>query len=156
MEFASDDPGFDGSGIYFDILWGADGSVTIPAAPDDDHQFEVTVSPANTVETFFFVPYACTVVEINAYCESGAVSAGGAYTLAVEDADLTNNLLSAATFDMETSGSLPAATLTSVPLTGTAANLDLAKGTRVKFTLVSDNADLVASGVYAQLIYRSQ
>ena len=131
------------------------GPWTAISAPDD-HQFEMAVSPGNTIETYFFAPYDLTLVEINAYCESGALSALGGYLLSVEDSDLANNLLSAATFDMETTGSLPAATLTSVPLTGTVADLDMAKGTRVKTTLASNNADLVASGVYLQLIFRSQ
>jgi len=153
-EFTSDDLGFDGSGIYFSILFGTTGSISITGAPDDDHQFEVTVFPNNTINTLFFAPYNCTIVGINAYCESGATTAG-VYTLADEDIDATNNLLSAATFDM-TTPNLPAATVTPVTLTGTTANLDLAAGTRVRFQLASDNADLVASGVYLQIIFRSQ
>jgi hypothetical protein len=157
VEFASTDPGFDGDGIYFELVWAADpasGGVPLPA-PNDSDQFPMAVSPNNVVLQTFFAPYDLTVVEINVYCESGASSALGVYTLAVDDIDLANNLLSAATFDMETPN-LPAATLTVVPLTGVAANLDLAKGTRVRFTLTSDNADLVASGLYLQIIYRSQ
>ena len=126
------------------------------ALPDDLHQTEMVVSPGNTVNAYFFAPYALTVVGVKVYSHSGALSAAGVYTLAVEDIDNSNNLLSAATFDMETSGSLPAATLTTVPLTATTADLDLAAGTRVRIQLLSDNADLVADGVYFQLIYRGQ
>jgi hypothetical protein len=160
VEFTSDNPGFDGDGIYFDILWGNDpAAFSVPAAPDDDFTLSMVVSPGNTVNELFFAPYALTLVGARAYCESGATSAGGLYTLAVEDIDLANNLLAAATFNMETpgaGGSLLPATLTTVPLTGTTANLDLAPGTRVRIRLVSDNADLVATGVRVQLLFRGQ
>jgi hypothetical protein len=51
---------------------------------------------------------------------------------------------------------LAVATLTPMTLTATTADLDMATGTKMRIRLVSDNADLVASGVYVQLIYRSQ
>jgi hypothetical protein len=154
VEFASDDAGFDGSGIYFDIVWGTSDVIAFSAVPDDDSQFEMAVSPGNTINTYFFAPYNITIVAVKVYCHAGATTAG-VYTLAVEDIDGANNLLSAATEDM-TTATLPAATLTPLALTGTAANLDLATGTRVRLQLVSDNGDLVASGVYVQILFRSQ
>lgn len=122
------------------------------SVPDDDHQFEVTVFPANTINSLWFAPYDCEVVGIRVYGQTSP-STAGVYTLAVEDIDASNNLLSAATFDIT---SLTAATLTPVPLTGTGADLLLPAGTRVRFQFVSDNGDLVAAGLYAQIIYRSQ
>ena len=152
VELTSDDLAFDGTGIYFSILFGTTGSIVISGAPDDDHQFEMTVFPNNTINTLFFAPYNLQLVEVLVYGQTTPTTAG-VYTLAVEDIDNSNNLLGAATFDMT---SLAAATLTTLTLTGTAGDLLLAKGTRIRLQLVSDNADLVASGVYAQLIYRSQ
>jgi hypothetical protein len=122
------------------------------SAPNDNEQFEVTIFPANTINTLWFAPYNCEVVAVKVYGQTTPTTAG-VYTLAVEDIDGSNNLLNAATFDLT---SLTAATLTSLTLTGTAANLLLSTGTRVRFQFVSDNGDLVASGLYAQIIYRSQ
>lgn len=130
-----------------------------PPVPSDSYSTSMAVSPGNTVNEFFFVPYDITLEEVNVYCDSGASSAAGIYTLAVEDIDGSNNLLSAATFNMETpgsGGSLSAATLTSVSLTATSADLNMTKGTKIRVQLVSSNIDLIADGVYIQLIYRSQ
>lgn len=129
-------------------------ALAVRANLEDDHTTSIAVSPGNTVNEYYFAPYTMTLVGVNAYCHSGASSAAGVYTLAVEANG--NNLLSAATFDMETTGSLPAATLTAVPLTGTTANLDLNQGVRISIQLVSDNADLVAEGVYIQLLFKAQ
>ena len=134
-------------GAWADLGSGGGGS-----APDDDAQFEMTVFPANTISTMWFSPYNCEVVGVKVYGHTSPATAG-VYTLAVEDADNSNNLLAAATFDMT---GLVATTLTSMALTGTAADLLLAAGTRVRFQLVSDNGDLAASGVYVQIVYRSQ
>ena len=152
VEFASDNLSFDGDGIYWSMLFGTDGAIVISGAPDDDAQFEMTVSPANTINTNWFAPYNCEVVGLRVFGEVSPTTAG-VYTLQVVDVDNANNLLAAATFDMT---SLAVATLTTLTLTGTAADLLLPVGTRVRFQLVSDNGDLVASGVYVQIIYRSQ
>jgi hypothetical protein len=151
VELISDDLAFDGVGIYWSMLFGNGGAITT-SSPDDDAQFEMAVNPGNTVSTLFFAPYNLTVVGVKVYGQVKPVTAG-VYTLAVEDLDGAVTLLSAATFDMT---SLTAATLTTMALTATPANLDLAAGTRVRCQLVSDNADLVTEGVYLQLIYRSQ
>jgi hypothetical protein len=152
VEMISDNLAFDGVGIYWSIQFGTAGSIVISGAPDDNEQFEMSVSPANTVNTLWFAPYNCEIVQIRAYAQTSPTTAG-VYTLAVEDIDNTNNLLSAATFDMT---GLVSATITDLTLTGTPANLLLNKGTRVRLQLVSDNGDLVAAGVYLQIIYRSQ
>lgn len=152
VTMTSDDPAFDGSGVYFSILWGTAGALTITAAPDDDHQFEMAVSPGNTVSTNIFAPYNMTLVAAKAYVETQPTTAG-TYTLAIQDADSANNLLSTATVDMT---SFLSGTFNTLTLTGTTANLDMSLGTRIQVTLDSDNADLTGSGVYIQLIYRSQ
>jgi len=121
-------------------------------APDDNHQFEATVFPGNTINSLWFAPYDCEVVGVRVYGQTSPTTAG-VYTLAVEDLDASNNILSVATFDLT---SLTAATLTTVALTGTGADLLLSAGTRVRFQFVSDNGDLVATGLYTQIIYRSQ
>lgn len=122
------------------------------SAPNDDAQWEMTIFPNNVINTYWFAPYNCTVVGVKVYGHTSPTTSG-VYTLAVEDLTGANNLLAAATFDMT---SLAAATLTSLSLTGTTANLDLPEGTRVRFQLVSDNGDLVASGIFVQILFRSQ
>jgi hypothetical protein len=152
VELTSDDLSFDGVGVYFSILFGTDGVIVITGAPDDDHTVEMTVFPNNTVDTSFFAPYGMELVAVKVYSAVVPTTAG-VYTLSVIDVDNANNLLSTATFDMTT---LAATTLTAMTLTGTVADRDMATGTQMRIRLVSDNVDLVASGVYAQLIYRSQ
>lgn len=151
VEFTSDDLGFDGDGIYWSILFEPSGSSpTPPGLAEDSDQFEMSVVPDEIVHTLWFAPYDCEVLEIKVY---GAVSptTSGVYTLEVEDMDNANNLLSASTFDMT---SLVAETLTDLTLTATLGDLLISKGTRVRFRLVSDDEDLVAAGVYIQIIYR--
>lgn len=118
----------------------------------DDHTMPVTVFPGNDVEPLFWAPYDLIVTGIKVNAETTPVTAG-VYTFAVVDDDASNNLLAAATADLT---ALAPATLTSLALTATTANLSLAKGTRIKFSFVSDNFDLAATGVYFQLLYRSQ
>lgn len=122
------------------------------AAPDDSYTMDVVVSPNNTVTNFFFAPYNLTLVKAKVYAHVAPTTAG-TYTLTLTDEDAANNLLAAASFDMT---SLVAQTLTTLTLTGTTANLDMSEGTRIKYSLASDNGDLVAGGVYIQLIFRSQ
>lgn len=116
----------------------------------DSDQFAMAVVPDDIVHSLWFAPYNSEVLEIKVYGATTPTTVG-TYTLAVEDMTATNNLLSAATFDMT---SLVPETLTDLALTATTANLTLPKGTRVRFRLVSDNADLAASGIYLQIIYR--
>tara|TARA_B100001094_G_C18195952_1_gene810984 strand:+ start:7444 stop:7872 length:429 start_codon:yes stop_codon:yes gene_type:complete len=122
----------------------------------DFYSLSFPVSPTNTINEYFFAPYDLTLKEVNAYCHSGAASAAGTYLLFVSDETASNNLLSApGGFDLE-APSLPAATLTAVGLTGTTANLSMPKGSVIKIQAASDNADLVAEGVYVQLIFGAQ
>lgn len=129
-------------------LLALEAAATVP----DDQTIPLAVSPSNIVEHLYFAPYALTLVGIKIYAETTPTTAG-VYTLAVEDADASNNLLAAATEDMT---GLSAATLTTLTLTATTANLDLPVGTRIKVTLVSDNGDLVATGLYIQFLFRTQ
>jgi hypothetical protein len=154
VEFTSDDPGFDGSGVYFDIVWNAPPPAPVATpAPDDDDQREVVVVPNNTVESLFFAPYDLQVVGINVLASATPTTAGS-YTLAVENIDASNNLLSVATYPLTT---LAPATLTSLPLTATPVDLELTEGTRVRFQLVSDNGDLgpLNLAMYTQIVFRS-
>ena len=125
---------------------------TLEVGPPDDDQREITVLPGGTINSLWFAPYACTVTAIKVYADTSPATAG-VYTLAVEDIDGSNNLISTATFDLT---SLVSGTLTTLTLTGTTADLELATGTRVRFQFVSDNGDLTGDGVYTQIIYRSQ
>lgn len=121
-------------------------------APDDQYMMDVVVSPNNTVSNFFFAPYDLTLVKAKVYAHILPTTTGN-YTLALTDDSTATNLLAAATFDMT---SLVAQTLTPLTLTPTTGNLDMPEGTRIKYSMASDNGDLVAGGVYVQLIYRSQ
>lgn len=126
------------------------------SVPPDFYSTSMAVSPGNTVNEYFFAPYAMTLQEINVYCHSGAASAAGTYLLFVSDETASHNLLSVQNgFDLETP-SLPPATLTSVSLTGTSADLNIPKGNIIKIRVESNNADLVAEGLYIQLIFGAQ
>ena len=150
-EFTSDNAGFDGEDIYFDIVWGTSGSITFPTA-GLDWQKSVNIVPGGTFNLLFFAPAAITITDVKIYTDTAPTTAG-VYTLEVEDIDGSNNLLSVATYDMTTTSS---ATLTGLGLTGTTADLSLAEGTRVRCQFVSDNGDLTGSGHYIQIIYRLQ
>jgi hypothetical protein len=126
------------------------------SAPSDFYSISMAVSPSNTVNEYFFAPYNMTLQEVNVYCHSGAASAAGTYLLFVSDETASNNLLSVQNgFDLETPN-LPAATLTSVSLTGVSADLNIAKGNVIRLQVESNNADLVAEGLYIQLIFGAQ
>ena len=149
VEFISDDLSFDGVGVYFSILFGADSTITVSGSPPDDDQFEVTVFPNNTANHLFFPPYDCTVTAIKVYGQTTPTTAG-TYLMSVKNLDSAANLLSLAAFDLT---GLPPASLTDAGLTLFPANLQVPEGTPVRFQFISDNADLVASGLYAQIIY---
>ena len=177
IELISDDPAFDGNAIYVSLVFNtatASGPVVedlattlltgnITAGTDivltigdliigetGHYTTDLVIAPNQTSTHFFFAPSDITIIGVKVYADATPTTAG-TYTLAVADADLANNLLTAATEDMT---ALVAATLTTLTLTGTAANLDVVEGTKISFTLVSDNADLVATSVYAQLLFR--
>lgn len=93
---------------------------------------------ANDTESLTWIaPTACKVLSISAYATTAPASAGGTYTLAVDGGG--NNLLGAATFDLE---GLTDATVEALTLTSTTADLTLSADDVVKLDLVSNNADL--------------
>lgn len=109
------------------------------------------VSPGNTIIDVAWVPVNCRVLSVQAYLEVAAVSVG-TYTLAVQHGpdNALVNLLSAATFNLKT---LVAQTVTTVGLTATSANKNVAANRRIKFTVASNNGDLVAAGLSFELRY---
>lgn len=123
----------------------------IPVGPSvETYTSPVAVSPGNTVNNLFWVPRNVTLVGFKVYAETTPTTAGN-FTLAVDAGG--SNILASTPFDLT---SLSAATLTSIPLTLTTSLLDRATGSRIRFQFVSDNGDLVATGVYVQLLYRSR
>lgn len=129
----------------YDSPW----DTAVPLTPNT-YTMDSVIAPNNRVTNFFWVPFDCRVVAIKVYLHVAATTAG-TWTLEVFDEDNSNNLISTATFDLT---SLVAQTLTPLTLTSTAADLELAEGTRIRYSNDSDNSDLVAGGLYFQLIYR--
>jgi hypothetical protein len=93
------------------------------------------------------------LIKVEAFCAT--VATVGAYTLALtKDPEGTaDNMLSAATFDLTTSGTLSAFVPTNVPLTSTVDDLILDISDVWRAQLVSDNAGLDAAGVYLKLTW---
>ncbi|MDB4278819.1 hypothetical protein N9917_04390 [Deltaproteobacteria bacterium] len=114
---------------------------------------DVTVAGNSTLDLYGWTDRRAKLVKCEAFCTT--VATVGAYTLAVhKDPNVTNlNMLSAATFDLTTSGTLSPYVPTDVPLSGTADNLILDVGDVWEVSFVSDNAGLDAAGVYFQLTW---
>jgi len=124
---------------------GGGGGGGIATVPFDS---SVQIVPNDTFNLYWFAPGTITISAIKLYYQVAPASAAGTYTFAADGAG--NNLLGAATFDLET---LVGATLTAMALTGTAADLDLVEGNVVTLSFVSDNIDLTGSGAYVQILY---
>ena len=109
------------------------------------------VSPNNTIIDVAWIPRNCKILGVQVYLEQAAVTAGS-YTFSLEkgpDSGLVN-LLGAATFDLK---SVVAQTVTTIPLTPIISDLDAQAYTRLKFTVSSDNLDLVAGGLVFSITY---
>jgi len=109
------------------------------------------ISPGNTIREIMWFPYAIKVLEVQAYIESAALTAG-TYTLAVNhgpDLGLVN-MLSTPTSDLT---ALVAQTITPIPLTVTTANLDLVANTRIVIDVDSSLGDLVAAGLFVSITF---
>ncbi len=117
----------------------------------DDFTSPVDIDPADTIHLMWFPAAPITVTAINLYAVTSPNSAGGTYLFSITGAG--NNLISAATFDIE---SLVNVTLTPMTLTLTVADLDLAAGATVDFSFASNNADLTGAGLYAQICFRTR
>jgi hypothetical protein len=105
---------------------------------------------ANDTADFYFVPGRdVTLKALKLFTVGVPLSALGTITLAVSK-NGSDNVLSTATFDLE---SLVTLTETDLTLTGTAANLDLDEGDYLRFRVVSNNADATAtSGLQVRII----
>jgi hypothetical protein len=114
---------------------------------------DVAVAPNSTLDLYGWTDRRAKLIKCEAFCTT--VATVGAYTLAVtKDPNGTaDNMLSAATFDLTTSGTLAAYVPTNVPLTSTADDLILDAGGVWEVSFVSDNAGLDAAGVYFQLTW---
>ena len=92
-----------------------------------------------------------TIAAIELLAQTKPASAGGTYLLTVTGAG--NNLLVAATFDLET---LTAVTVETLVLTGTAADLNLDPGDSVVITATSNNEDLATADFFAGFTLTAQ
>lgn len=110
------------------------------------------VGVANVTATKYIVPARdIRITAIKAIAKVSPGSAAGVYTLAMDSGG--DNLLSAATFDLEL---LVGGTLSAVPVTGTAADLDIDANVPIELTFVSDNADLVDGDVTIEILFRDR
>lgn len=103
--------------------------------------FRIANSPNAAVVKTREIQIPITVTGVVVWAKSKRTSAGGAYTLAIAGAG--NNILSAATYDLE---GITNAVLASVGLSATPAHLNLDPGDDLVVTVTSDNADLTAGG----------
>lgn len=110
------------------------------------------VGVANDTATKYMVPARdIRITAFKAIAKVSPGSAGGLYTLAIASGG--DNLLSAATFDLEL---LVGGTLSAVPVTGTAADLDIDANVPVELTFLSDNADLADGDVTIEILFRDR
>lgn len=114
---------------------------------------DVTVAPNSILNLYGWNERRAKLIKVEAF--STTVATVGAYTLAMaKDPNGTaDNMLSTATFDLTTSGTLFAFVPTDVPLTSTADDLILEVGDVWRVQFVSDNIGLNAAGVYFQLTW---
>lgn len=112
--------------------------------------FQVRVPVIRNAATVFrcYCERAITVTSIQVGFLTKPTSAGGTYTLAASGAG--NNLFNANTYDLE---GLVSDTLTAVTLTAVGANLTLAAGSTITFTMTSNNTDLVGVGPELYMTY---
>jgi len=101
----------------------------------------------NTVYYRGWLPRAGKLTSVKVYM--GTINTQGNYTLDVENKVTTNSCLSSA-FDMNT---LVASTVTTIPLTATAADLEFAADDVWEITLVSDDAGFDGLEVYLDLVF---
>ncbi len=110
------------------------------------------VGVADDTATKYTVPARdITITAIKAIAKISPGSAVGTYTLAMDSGG--NNLLSAATFDLEL---LVGGTLAAVPVTLTTADLDIPANTPIEYTFVSNNADLADGDVTIEVLFRDR
>lgn len=106
-------------------------------ANEQAEQVALDVTP-NATADFYVVPgRAITLKNLRLFCVGVPASAGGTITIAFAKNGV-ENLLAAATFDLEGLVTLTESDLT---LTTTTADLDLAVGDYIVASVVSDNAD---------------
>lgn len=112
---------------------------------------EVLKSGANTIYLHGWFPVAVQLSSV--YVFATTVATVGAYTLALEKdyAGTPANMLSAATFDLTTAGTMVADVPTPVPLSAVTADITLPALTPWRAAIVSDNAGLDVAGLVLQL-----
>jgi hypothetical protein len=141
-------------------LVGAVGTVTgtanvteagVPAvvASDREH-INMPEAPANIVQYVGWAPRDCTLVKVKVY--NHTVNSVGTYTLSVTKTSgvTTTDILSAATYDMTL---LSPATVTTMSLTATPADLEFLEDDVWTISLDSSDAGMNATGIYIDLIF---
>lgn len=104
---------------------------------------EGAAQAGNTILYELWFPVATTISSIVVYMDT--INTQGTYLLVVTNQDTAATMLSAANFSMNT---LVANTVTSLPLTATAADLVLPANTRMTLSLASNDANFDGSGIY--------
>jgi hypothetical protein len=139
------------SDVPVPVAAGADGQVIIPSAAAtpgvkwvteyEPIPFDEMVGFGNETEyRYVRCPHDATVVAVTMEAHSTGTSALGAYLGTVYDMTTGKNLLSVASYNLET---LVADTETDITLTATVADRDLGDGDLLRFAAISNNADLV-------------
>ena len=106
--------------------------------------------PNDSVSYKGWCPVGCTLVAIRV-CMEVLDTSLGTYLLTVTNEGTGNSCLVAATFDMHT---LVAASVTSLVLTATAADLAFAAADRWIITLTSDDAGFDGEAIYIEMVFK--
>ena len=117
-------------------------SAIIRADQDDVHRVLAVIPNVAIVESIP-IGHDCRIAGIDILAETLPVSTAGTYLLTI--AVGATNLLVAASFDLETIGTL--ATLEALALNAVSANLDLSAGEVITITATSNNLDLTGTGL---------
>jgi len=117
-------------------------SAIIRADQDDVHRVLAVIPNVAIVESIP-IGHDCRITGIDILAETLPVSTAGTYLLTI--AVGATNLLVAASFDLETIGTL--AVLEALSLNAVSANLDLSAGEVITITATSNNLDLTGTGL---------
>jgi len=107
---------------------------------------EGTAQANNTINYFGWAPFGCRLDKLTVVMVS--LNTQGTFTLSLNNQATVASMLSGSSYNMN---GLSAATVTSIPLSGTDANLALAENGGWQLSLVSNDANFDGSGIYIQL-----
>lgn len=146
--------GYREGGLYYLTEVGAvQREVRLDAAPLDTEHVNMPEAPGDTVYHYGWTSRPCNLVSAEVFCH--AVNTQGTYTLVIQkyNGAVWTTMLSSASFDMNT---LAANTVTSLTLTGTAADLELGLKGAWRIGLQSNNPGMDAEAVYVRLAFEAK